>query len=284
MPDDSGRRDLTRRVDRAALERVLARAAELQASSGEADESLTEAQILDLGKEAGLSPEHLRQALAEEETRSISTTLVPAQRGLLARARRAAAQRALAGSPAELLRAIDTRMQGSESLRIKRQRPERIVWEARTDVLSNVRRAVGGGDFALARAFEVSATVVPVDAQRTLVRLDADFTPYRRRLAINGAAATAVGVAGSVTLLVLGFAPIVAALPGIATGSGSLIGVRTVHQHTLERAQVSLERLLDELEQRAPQRPASLGTALAQAANQMAALIDRLAGDRRSAP
>ena len=53
-------------VTRGALERVLARAAELQSASGDAPESdaMTEAQLIELGKEVGLSPEHLRQALA----------------------------------------------------------------------------------------------------------------------------------------------------------------------------------------------------------------------------
>ena len=59
-------------VTRAALERVLARAAELQNASGddtERPETLTEAQIEELGKEVGLSAQHLRQALAEERAR-----------------------------------------------------------------------------------------------------------------------------------------------------------------------------------------------------------------------
>ena len=39
-----------RKLDRAALDRVLARAAELQSSSIESGDGLTEAEILDLGK------------------------------------------------------------------------------------------------------------------------------------------------------------------------------------------------------------------------------------------
>ena len=57
------------RLDRASLERVLARASELQAGSGETPDEFTEDQLIDLGKEVGLSPQHLRQALAEERTR-----------------------------------------------------------------------------------------------------------------------------------------------------------------------------------------------------------------------
>ena len=59
-------------VTRGALERVLARAAELQGASGDetdAADNLTDEQVLELGKEVGLSPEHIRQALAEERSR-----------------------------------------------------------------------------------------------------------------------------------------------------------------------------------------------------------------------
>src|SRR4051794_27942351 len=60
------------RLDRASLERVLARAAELQSTTGDTpEEEFTEEQLIELGKEVGLSSQHLRQAMAEERTRSM---------------------------------------------------------------------------------------------------------------------------------------------------------------------------------------------------------------------
>src|SRR5215510_9242659 len=59
------------RIDRAALERILSRASELQSATGDTPEEFTEEQLLELGREVGLSPQHLRQALAEERTRSV---------------------------------------------------------------------------------------------------------------------------------------------------------------------------------------------------------------------
>src|SRR5688500_17078498 len=61
----------SRTLDRAALDRVLARAAEIQLAGavGETSESISEADIIEIGKEVGLSPGVLRQALAEERTR-----------------------------------------------------------------------------------------------------------------------------------------------------------------------------------------------------------------------
>jgi len=70
MSDSSGSNLPSARLDRSSLERVLARAAELQSTSGDTVEEFTEEQLLELGREVGLSPQNLRQALAEERTRS----------------------------------------------------------------------------------------------------------------------------------------------------------------------------------------------------------------------
>src|SRR3954464_5188232 len=71
-PPSSSARAVVPRLDRASLERVLARAAELQGTAADADssEQFSEEQLIELGKEVGLSPQNLRQAVAEERTRS----------------------------------------------------------------------------------------------------------------------------------------------------------------------------------------------------------------------
>src|ERR1051325_5625294 len=66
-------------LDRGAMERVLARATELQALSADAPEGLTEGQLLELGREVCMSQEHIRQALAEERTR----VTLPEERGVV---------------------------------------------------------------------------------------------------------------------------------------------------------------------------------------------------------
>src|SRR4051794_39681919 len=108
--------NLPRRLDRAALDRVLARAAELQSSFADAADGsgmLSEEQIVELGKEAGLSPEHLRQAMAEERTRGAP----PEERGISAMIfgpAHVGASRVVPGSPREILDAIDGWMQREE--------------------------------------------------------------------------------------------------------------------------------------------------------------------------
>ncbi|HEX9755188.1 MAG TPA: hypothetical protein VGA42_05745, partial [Gemmatimonadales bacterium] len=59
----------TDRIDRGALERILQRAAELQASEHDIGEGLTSDEVLSLGKEVGIPPIYLRQAMLEERSR-----------------------------------------------------------------------------------------------------------------------------------------------------------------------------------------------------------------------
>jgi hypothetical protein len=252
MPGDSNlpARGPSNGLDRGALERVLARAAELQAGSGEPEEVLTEEQILELGKEVGLSDQHLRQALAEERTR---IALPPDRGGLSARllgGARVGASRVVPGRPRDILEAIDAWMQRQECLQVKRQFSDRMVWEARRDLVGTIRRAlnVGGRGYALARAFEVAATAVAVDANRTMVRVDADLGSFRSSLARQSAGATALGIAAGGAMFALHFALAVAAAPAVLVGAGAFYAARGLNARTATAAQLALEQLLDRLE------------------------------------
>lgn len=257
-------------LDRGALERVLARAAELQVGTGEPEEVLTEEQILELGKEVGLSPEHLRQALAEERTR---VALPPDEGGLSAKllgGARVGATRTVPGKPSDVLEAIDLWMQRQECLQVKRQFPDRVVWEARRDLIGTVRRAlnVGGRGYALSRAYEVAATAVGVDNSRTLVRIDADLAPFRTTLARQGAGATAVSVVAIPALIALHFAVAIAVAPAVLVGAGAFYLARGVNARTATAAQLALEQLLDRLERgEITKSPPSILSVLAAAAS-----------------
>src|SRR5436305_9142892 len=162
MTDPSSPEPPGRALDRSSLERVLARAAELQSVAGDTGEEFSEEQLLELGKEVGLSPQNLRQALAEERTRSN----VPDDEGGVAAAlfgpSRVRAARTVPGKAQDILATIDAWMQRQELLIIKRYHSDRIVWEPRRDFLVGLKRAfkAGGRDYALSHAFEVSATVI----------------------------------------------------------------------------------------------------------------------------
>ena len=255
-------------LDRAALERVLARAAELQAETGEPAEALSEQQILELGTEVGLSPQHLRQALAEERTRVGESAH---SSGLLARLLGAAvvsSTRTVAGPPAATLAQLDDWMQREECLRVKRHFPDRIVWEARQGFFDAVRRGlnVGGRGYALSRAHEVSATVVPVDGERSLVRLDADLRTHRSSVAGQGATLAGLGALSSGAAILLGVLVPVAVVPAVAAGAIGYVQARSRHAATLSRAQLALEQVLDRLERGELPRPSLLGALAAAAA------------------
>lgn len=267
----SGRSGLpARRLDPAALERVLARASELQASTGEPTEDLSEEQLLELGREVGLSTSHLRQALAEERTRS--AVAVPASGGPLARtlgAGHVSATRTVRERPEVALRAMDTWMQREECLQVKRFFPERMIWETRRDLLGSLRRGldIGGRGYALARAEDVSATVVALDGDRTLVRLDADLCELRGRYARHAVLASGLSGAAGAGAVMLGFLLPVAVVPALAVMGGSYVAARRQYTRALARTQLALEQVLDRLERGELTRPpASLLDAIASAA------------------
>ncbi len=61
--------DLPARIDRAALDRIIQRAAELQTGEHELGDEMTEDQVLALGRDVGIPARYLQQALIEERVR-----------------------------------------------------------------------------------------------------------------------------------------------------------------------------------------------------------------------
>lgn len=249
-------------VTRGALERVLARAAELQANSGDegdTSDALTEDQIVDLGREVGLSTEHIRQALAEERVRieplAVGGSGVTHQ---LFGASRVAAQRVVKGTPERLLATLDKWMQREEWLRVVRQRADRIVWEPRPGLLASLRRVFGGRDYSLSRANDIAATVVAVDKEFTLVRLEADFTLLRRAMMSQTAVGTVVGSGAAGVLTILGVMFPVAVVPAVICIGASYAGARRTQQHALQRGLLTLEQILDRMERGDAQAPSLL--------------------------
>jgi hypothetical protein len=245
-------------LDRAAVERVLARAAELQTQSPSEDvsELISDEQLMAAGAEVGLSASLIRQALAEERTR----VAVPYERGLAAQvagARVASASRTVQGTPSDILAQLQQTMQRDESMMVKRRWADRITWEPRNDFWVAFRRlAPGGRAFDLFYANEVGATVVAVDNGRVAVRLDADISRARAQRIEQGATVAVSGVAAGGGILGLGVLVHVAMLGALASvaavpvAAGLAVGYALARSHrtVLERTQLALERILDRLE------------------------------------
>lgn len=250
-------------LDRAALERVLARAAELQARTADAPEAMTDAELLKIGAEVGLSADHLKLALAEERTR----TAVPADEGWAARVLGSAtvtASRVVALAPNDALAQLDQWFSREEALTVQRRAPTRLVWEPRQDFFGSMMRAfqLGGRGYALGRASLVAATVVPLEGGRTHVRLDANLGGVRTER-VNGAIGmTAAGVVASGILAVLHVLPPFWVVPGIVAPLGAVAVARSF-RGPVARAGVMLEHYLDRLEHGEPRPRGSLMDLLA---------------------
>lgn len=253
-------------INRASADRILARALELQANaSGDPDGRLTEAQLEALGKEVGLDPVNLRQALAEERTRVEAPAMERGMLAILYGSSGVTAQRTVRGTTAQVLKAIDNWMQSEELLIPQRYFSERIVWEARTDFGSRMKRATSGRGHALSRATTVGATVVAVDDGRALVRLDAHLGGYRSLMMSQNVGFTTAGVVGAAILTVLSIPVVIAAAPAVVIAGGGLAAARASHLKSVSRAQLALEQVLDRLERGDAGRPATLLGALASA-------------------
>ncbi len=284
------------------MERVLARAAELQTAAGAGDEpTLSDAELLAAAREAGLSTDHVRAALAEERLRAAvprAAAPAPSERDLatrLAGPEHAAASRVVAGAPAAAVDALGRWLEREECMRLARHSAEGggaaggavyAAWDARTDLVGQLARGLRGGCTpGLRRARGLRAVALPADAGHTLLRLELDLGGARRqRLAAGGVAAAggvlagggALGV-GVVAHAVLALVAPVAALPVLAGGAAGWAIART-HRDAVARGGAALEALLDRVEGglAAEERP-RFGTG-----ERAAGLLDAIDGVRRA--
>lgn len=255
-------------LDRQALERVLARAAELQGAGAipESSDLISESQLLEIGSEVGIGSAMLNQALAEERTR----VTVPEERGLVAQiagASFATATRTVPGTPRDVLATIDAWMQRDECLQVQRRFSDRITWEPQRGLFGKIRRTVNvsGRGYYLVDAGQVSATVLPVDSSRVVVRLDADIHASRARRVGMGGVLAGMGAVASGLLglgLVIAHLPLIiaagAAVLPFAGGSLAAYRVARTHRSVLASVQLALEQILDRLEHGEGERPSGL--------------------------
>ena len=240
----------TRRIDRAALERIIQRAAELQAGELDTGDGLSEQEVLKLGGEVGIPGRYLRQALYEETTKGG----LQSAHGALARwlgPQLVGASRVVPGEKSLIEPALDEWMTETEAMTVKRRLPDRTLWEAQRGFFAEMKRGfgVGGKSYHLARAAEVSVAVTPLEAGYCHVALTADVSNSRSGV-ITGAGVTAgTGVLISAILLsiVTGGATLALLVPG-ALGIGIGASIPRAHRRKAARVQLALEQVLDGLE------------------------------------
>ena len=253
---------LPSKFDRAQLDRILKRAADLQAGEADPGEELSKEDLLKLGREVGIPARHLEQAMLEEQTR------VPAQAldGFWDKAAGPAgvtAMRVIRGEATQLERALVDYMEEEELLTVARQTSGRISWEPLKGFNAAMKRSkavLGGGNkpFMLARATAVVASVTPLEPGFVHVGLEADIREARGALIGGAVAVSSIGVAGTLAIAALG-APILG-LAMIPMGLGLAWGVLRRYAPVQQRAQMGLERVLDQLERGEVKPPAQLGS------------------------
>lgn len=248
-------------LPRTALERVLARATELQNNDPtEPGDTISEARLVEIAREVGLDVQHVRQAIAEERAQQVLPA--GASGGWLSRIGPAAvsAQRTVSGTPEQLLRTLESFLPRTEHMVLVRRTHDRMVWEPRRDPLGNFFRSLGSGGrrFDLVRLDQLVVSATPVDETRTVLRFDAVVDGARRsvRTATLGAAGAGLVVLFLAALPLLFFtlvvpqaAVVVLALLAAIGGGVTWLSWRTLaktFRTMVDRVQQRIEYLLDE--------------------------------------
>ncbi len=240
------------RIDRAALERIIQRAAELQTSEREVGDGLTSDEVMALGREVGIPGRYLQQALLEEQARVV--TAGPA--GVMERLTgppTVVAQRVVQAEQDAIEPALIRYLEQQELFCVQRHQPGRIAWEPIGGVQAAIRRATAaaGGSkrpMMLTRADTIAASVMALEPGYSHVSLTATARKARSEVIGGGAALATAGAAGTGVLVALGAFLPVALLPApVALGLGYLLLRR--YGPVVARIQLGLERALDHLEQ-----------------------------------
>lgn len=243
--------DVPARVDRAALERILQRAAELQASEHDVGEGMTPEEVVKLGDEVGIPGRYLRQAMLEEQSR------LPGQesKGILDHTvgpDQVVATRVVRGDAESAERALLEWMSKNELLNLQRQQPGRLSWERMTGVQAAMRRGMSTLEgakarFMLSRADVVRGTITPLEAGFCHVALTAELRGTRGGYLGGMATVGGAGVVATGILTALNAFWVVAAAP-IVAGAGLAYIVSRQFRPVVDRTQLGLERALDYVE------------------------------------
>ncbi len=249
MPDNLP----ARRIDRAALERIMQRAAELQAGEMDsAGDGLTEQEILKLGADVGIDGRFLRQAMYEQAGGAAAT----AERGFLAKwvgPGRVSVGRVVPGDRAALEQSLAPWMTESEAMAVKRRLPDATIWERQKGFFAEMKRGfgVGGRSYELAKAKDVTVAVTQLEPGFCHVEMTADLLPSRNGSATGAAASGGIlGLLGIGMLAVTGPLPLLLSIASVPLVAAVMAPVLTVKAYRTRwaRVQLALEQVLDRLE------------------------------------
>lgn len=250
-------------ITRRDLEVVIRRAAELYAAEADAEDRLTEAEVLRIAEELGLPGRHVRRALYDLPTGRAG------EPGILDRwygEPRVWSTRVVPGAPEDVLRRLEDYLVTRELLQVVRQQGGKAAFAPADDAISSVARAVRRPQrqWQIARARRVYVEARPMPERDSHVRIELDVGHHRtralRRGLVGGAlvglplAAGAFFPAGQLVFPLAGDAAAMAA--GIAAGASTFaasVAAGTTLARNRFRARVhdarqEMASLLDRLE------------------------------------
>lgn len=238
--------DLPSQIDRAAIERIIQRATELQTGERDIADGLSPDEVLALGKEVGIPDRYLRQAMLEEQGK----TDLPAATGMLDRTLGpgvVSSQRVVRGEVDSIEMLLLRWMEEEELVEVQRRQVGRITWEPLRAGRATLRRFTSRKPFMLSRASLIAATITSLEPGFCHVAMSADVRPARGEVIIGMAAVSGIGLAGTIVLGVMTPLVWVAAGP-LPVAMGVAWAMSRRHRPVAERALLGLERALDHLE------------------------------------
>jgi hypothetical protein len=267
------------KIDREALERIMQRAAELQAGEADVGEGLTPDEVTALGREVGIPARYLQQAMLEQAT----AVVAPAESGLAGSVvgpSEVRAQRVVIGDPDDAARALIEWFDKNELLAVQRQQPGRVTFEPIGGMQAALRRGgavlgSGGPKFMLAKAKLVAATFTRLESGYCHVSLTADLRQTRAGYVGGAVAGGSLGASAAIILAML--SPIwFVVIPPLMVGGALSWFILKQFRPVAERTALGLERALDYLE-RGGIKPGH------QIPPRAGGLIDTIAGEIRKA-
>ena len=240
-----------RSIDRQALERIIARAAELQTGERDVGDNLTWDEVRQLGKDVGIPEQYLQQALLEEQNRAPAATVTGLANRLVGPGT-VTAERVIRGNTKSIERTLLAWIDEQELLTVQRHQVGRIDWEPLPGLQVAFKRssaALGGGrkPFMLAKAALVSATTTELEPEYCHVKLTASIRKERNEHLGLGTFFLCGGTIGTAVLLSVGAMAVLMPLPLIGGAVGAALTWRSFRPQA-ERTRLGLERTLDNLE------------------------------------
>jgi hypothetical protein len=250
--------DAPRSISRADLEVVIRRAAELSMRDADADEQLSEQDLVRIANDLGLSTRHVWQALYERPTMTVPSIVGEKYFGSAV----IAASRVLQGDVPLTRRRLEDYLVTQEYLTVARRSAEELRLVPAEDTISSVARVFARPKrrHHLAHARRVLVATRPLPGDGVAVRIEADMSERRREdrqgaIVAGTFAGLLTGVFAAVPLTTGIIGPIgdIAGAAGfLVAGGGAAFGTFVAYARAFRRkvaeATLELDALLDRLE------------------------------------